>query len=204
MLTRLRRYLKFGFQYYLLEKPRGLDFTMRDMSPAAASHGLCHGYSKTDEKHLKEIFAALSFTGEERLLDIGCGKGVVLRAAAGYPFAKVAGIEIDERLAAIAVKIFKILNIEDKVECICADAAEFDDYDSYNVFFLFNPFPEIVMEQVIDKLLKTAAKNPVTIIYHNPVCISLFEAKAEIRCLKRLHDKRKNYDTYIFRIAPPV
>ena len=24
------RYIKFGLQYYILEKPRGLDFTMRD------------------------------------------------------------------------------------------------------------------------------------------------------------------------------
>lgn len=38
-------------------------------------------------------------------MDIGCGKGVVLRVAAGYPFEKVAGIEIDERLAAIAANL---------------------------------------------------------------------------------------------------
>ena len=73
-------------------------------------------------KNLKEIFGYLSFTGEERLLDIGCGKGVVLLEASAYPFQKVAGIDIDERLLIVARKNFQILKMEDRVECIQANA----------------------------------------------------------------------------------
>lgn len=51
-MTRLKRYLLFGLQYFLWEKPRGLDFTMRDTSLLKKSQGVYHGYAKTDEKHL--------------------------------------------------------------------------------------------------------------------------------------------------------
>ncbi len=44
---------------------------MRDLSFLKSSRGLLQGYRKTEEHHLKEIFGNLSFTGEERLLDIG-------------------------------------------------------------------------------------------------------------------------------------
>ncbi len=72
LFRRWKRYFRFGVQYFLYEKPKGLDFTMRDLSLPKSSRGLYHGYSKTEERHLKEIFGNLSFTGEERLLDIGC------------------------------------------------------------------------------------------------------------------------------------
>lgn len=62
------------------------------------------------------------------MLDIGCGKGVTLRVALEYPFEKVAGIEIDERLTAIAVNNFRILKLEERVQCFHADAAEFEGY----------------------------------------------------------------------------
>lgn len=137
-----------------------------------------------------------------KLLDIGCGKGVVLRTASNYPFEKIAGIEIDERLAAIAVKNFQILGLEDRIKCQQADAAEFEGYGDYNVFFLFNPFSDSVMEKVVDKLTEISKKNSLTIIYHNPVYIEIFEQKGKVTIVKRLHDKMKDYDTCIFRLEP--
>ena len=191
----------FGIEYFLWEKPRGLDFTMRDTSLLKSSNGLYHGYSKTAEKHLKKIFSNLTFDGSEKLLDIGCGKGVVLRVASEYPFEKVAGIEIDERLLGIAVNNFRILKMEGRVQCFQADAAEFKGYGDYNIFFLANPFSGTVMEKVVGKLLDISERNPVTVIYHNPVYMELFEQKGKVTILKELYDKTKDYSTYIFRIA---
>lgn len=202
MFRRWKRYFQFGIQYFLFEKPRGLDFTMRDKSLLKKSKGLYHGYSKTAERHLKEIFDSLSFKGNEKLLDIGCGKGVVLRAALVYPFEKVAGIEIDENLVSIAVKNFRVLGAEDRVLCQQADAAEFEGYGEYNVFFLFNPFSGSIMEKVVDKLLEVARETPVTVIYHNPVYMELFRQKGKINVLGQLYDKTKDYNTCIFRMQP--
>lgn len=61
-----------------------------------------HGDSKTDESHARMIFDSLDISYESRILDIGCGKGAFLREAVKYPFGKVAGIEIDERLVRTA------------------------------------------------------------------------------------------------------
>lgn len=201
MITRLKRYLIFGLQYFLWEKPRGLDFTMRDISLLRNSNGLYHGYSKTAEKHLRQIFDSLTFSGKDRLLDIGCGKGVVLRVASDYPFEKVAGIEIDERLVAIAAKNFRVLKMEDRVRCFQANAAEYKDYGNYNIFFMSNPFSDTIMKKVLDKLLEVSEKNPVTVIYHNPVYMELFEQGGEVTILKQLYDKTKDYSTCIFQLS---
>ena len=200
MLRRIKRYLLFGIQYFLGEVPRGLDFTMRDTSLFRTSGGLYHGYSKTSEKHLKEIFSELSFHDEKRLLDVGCGKGVVLKVAAAFPLQKIAGIEIDERLVGIARNNFRVLGLDKKIECIQADAAEFEGYGEYDLFFFFNPFSGSVMEKVVDKLIAAAERNPITVIYHNPVYMQLFEQKAELSDVKKLYDRTKDYDTYIFDV----
>ena len=77
LVNRLRRYLVFLGEYLFMERPRGLDFTMRDTRLYQQSAGKYHGYSKTDEKHLQEIFRTLDFSRCRKLLDVGCGKGVV-------------------------------------------------------------------------------------------------------------------------------
>ena len=201
MLRRLKRYLYFGVQYFFYEKPRGLDFTMRDISLLKKSQGMYHGYSKTEEHHLRKIFGSLSFTGKEKLLDVGCGKGVVLLEALSYPFEKISGIDIDGRLIAIARKNFQILKMESRVECIQADAAEFEMYGEYNVFFLANPFGESIMEKVADKLVSVSRKKQITVIYHNPVYIDLFKKEATYKETIWLYDKVKDYNTSIFQLG---
>ena len=87
------RYIKFGLQYYILEKPRGLDFTMRDKSVINQEKGF-HGYNKTNENHLRDIFSCLPFEEGLSLIDIGCGKGAVLKEGIKYSFKKLGGIEV--------------------------------------------------------------------------------------------------------------
>lgn len=197
---RLKRYLYFSIQYFFMEKPRGLDFTMRDKSLMSKSKGLYHGYSKTNEKHLHEIFKTISCKNK-RLLDIGCGKGVVLKEATKFPFEKIAGIEIQKDLVEIARKNFKIMGLEHKIECIIANAIEFDKYSDYNVFFLFNPFSVEILSKVLDKIIesRTTENHIVTIIYHNPTALYIFD---EYPLIKKeiLHDKLKNYDTCILTL----
>lgn len=87
----------------------------------------------------------------------------------------------------------------DRIQCIHADAVGFEGYGDYNVFFLANPFSDIIMGEAADKLIKVAEKNPIIIIYHNPVYMNIFEQRGEVTILKKLYDKRKDYNTYIFR-----
>ena len=205
LANRLRRYLLFLGEYLFMERPRGLDFTMRDTRLYQQSAGKYHGYSKTDEKHLHEIFQTLHFSRCRNLLDVGCGKGVVLKEAAKFPFERIAGIELQEELVRTAGKNFRILGLEKRISCMQADALDFDGYGEFDVFFFFNPFSEEVFGRVIDRILESRKSDgPLTFIYHNPRYLDALEERLkraasgpeQVRKVM-LHDKRKNYDTCI-------
>ena len=205
LANRLRRYLVFLGEYLFIERPRGLDFTMRDTRLYQQSAGKYHGYSKTDEKHLQEIFRTLDFSRCRNLLDVGCGKGVVLKEAAKFPFERIAGIELQEELVRTAGKNFRILGLEKRISCMQADALDFDGYGEFDVFFFFNPFSEEVFGRVIDRILESRKSDgPLTFIYHNPRYLDALEERlkreaSEPEQIRKvmLHDKRKNYDTCI-------
>lgn len=202
-LVRLRRYVWFLAQYFLYEKPRGLDFTMRDTGLLKRSNGKCYGYSKTSEAHLQEIFKRIPNKETVRFLDIGCGKGVVLKEAAKYSFQRIDGIEISSQLVETARKNFRILKMEDRIKCIHADAAVFESYGDYNVFFLFNPFPAEILENVIIKIMESRndADSTATVIYHNPRFLSVIEDSAQVIGKETLHDSLKGYETCILQLS---
>jgi SAM-dependent methyltransferase len=50
---------------------------------------------------IERLMSKLEPSRTEALLDMGCGAGRAICVAAQYPFARVIGIEIDERLCAI-------------------------------------------------------------------------------------------------------
>lgn len=201
-LYRWRRYLFFAIEYYLYEKPRGLDFTMRDLEPAKNGDISSHGYSKTYEKHLKAIFEKLPLLEELNLLDVGCGKGVVLKEAAKYPFRKIEGIDINDKLIQTASRNFKKLRLDQRVKCEEKNALEYEEYGNFNVFFFFNPFDREVFEAVVDKILQ-ATKNKqkhIYFIYHNPVFAEVLEERRIFTLQYKLYDSMKQYDTYIYEV----
>lgn len=195
---RYRRYIKYIMEWLFIERMRGLDFTMRDLSLTKTTGGLFHGYSKTDEAHAKTIFDAIDVNESMLLLDVGCGKGAFLREASRYPFGKIAGIEYSEELAKIGRKNFRLLKLDDKVKIYQADAAEFKQYEQFNVFYFFNPFIEEIMEKVIKKIMESHKGN-FLVILHNPVSREIMERYGGIE-IKRLYDKVKSYETVIYRM----
>ena len=95
LINRFQRYLIFLGEYLFLERPRGLDFTMRDTGLYQKSAGKYHGYSKTDEGHLREIFTSLDFSRCRRLLDVGCGSGILSVVALKYGANHALGTDLD-------------------------------------------------------------------------------------------------------------
>lgn len=201
---RYRRYLLFLIEYYLLEKPRGLDFTMRDLTLMNDSDGILSGYSKINERHLHQILRHLIRLLDEVkcecFLDIGCGKGVVLKEAIKYPFMKVAGIEIQGNLVEIARKNFRILHIENKTECILADALKFDDYGSYSIFFFFNPFGKDIFAKVIERIVmqNQGQNKKIYLIYHNPLHKQVIEDMGYFQKEFTMFDTLKQYETCVY------
>ena len=52
-----------------------------------------------------------------------------------------------------------------------ADAATFTDLDDYTYLFMFNPFPEVVLGQVLANLETSLRRKPrnVRLVYSNPL-----------------------------------
>ena len=195
--VRYKRYALFLFNWIFKEKIRGLDFTMRDKSLLKQADGKLHGYSITPEKHLKEIFSNLSIQSTDKFIDIGCGKGFVLRYASKFPFIEILGIDIDKRLIDIANQNLTKLKLEN-VKAICVDAITFDLYSDYTHFFFFNPFGIEVFSQVFDKILQSTPRRKITVIYYNPTCADYIFSTGKLELKYKLYDPMREYYTHIY------
>lgn len=143
--------------------------------------GVFHSpYQPTEPILFREMLDALRVqTGidfaDYVFIDLGSGKGRTLLMASEYPFRSIVGVELLPALHKIAeenVKAYK----NDKQKCfaleaICADATEFSFPDERLVIYLFNPFPEAGLRQVIGSLESSLREHsrPIYLLYHNPL-----------------------------------
>lgn len=122
-------------------------------------------------------------------MDLGSGKGRTLLMASEYPFRRILGVELLPELHQIALEnIAKYKGgVGERVESVCADARLFDFPLEPTVLFLFNPFPQAVLEDVLSNLLRSLAhhKRTVYLIYHNPVLELVLANKPGLKMLCR-------------------
>lgn len=145
------RGFNYFFNYYLREKPLGLDFSMRDLSEIKDARQ--NGYAMTSDEALSNIAKKVDFNGK-LLLDIGSGKGRVIFQSVRLGANKAEGIEFSEKFHLIASSNFRILGVTEKCKSNLYDATEFKRYNEFDIFFLFNPFNDDLYEQVIDIMME--------------------------------------------------
>ncbi len=104
------------------------------------------------------------------VLDIGCGKGFILQFFSQLLFDKVSGIDYDAKLCRIAKKNLKKLKLDQRVSVYHCDALNFSNYGDYDIFYLYNPFIEPLLDQCLDAILSSLKDHPrkLTIFYCNP------------------------------------
>lgn len=156
-----------------IEKMRGLDFydwMLGEESGVRAEVGYTYE-SSHHVPEVKEIIQRQNPTSNDHILDLGCGKGGMLARLSKLGFGRVAGVEISPKLAEIARKNLKILNLNN-VSVYESDAAFFEHLDEFNYFYCFNPFPCHVMRFFLQNLKASIERKPrtVTLIYYNPTC----------------------------------
>ncbi len=109
--------------------------------------------------------------------------------ASDYPFRRVLGVELLPELHRTALEnISKYKGgVGDRVDSVRCDARSFDFPADPLVVFLFNPFPQKVLEEVLSRLIESAAKHrqPVYLIYHNPVLELVLASKPQLRMVRR-------------------
>ena len=173
------------------ERAQGVDFSgVVRAEEAGLDPNRAQAYVSSGTKWLRRLFKDLSITPDDRILDVGCGKGGAMKVMLGFPFARVDGIEASERIAEVARANFAKLRIPaHRYAVITADATTFTALDDYNYVYLYNPFSCDVMAAFIANLAVSLARTPrpFTLIYDNPVCHDTIIASGAFRPLPSSH-----------------
>lgn len=152
------------------EKTRGLDFlSVRHEEQSGLDRNIVSRASPSGNKYLFYLLKNMKISDNDNILDVGCAKGSALKYFTKFPFKKIHGLELSKTLTKICANNFRVLNISN-IKVYNISATEFEDYNDYNFFYLYNPFPEIIMTKFIDCLKKQITNKKITIIYNNPVC----------------------------------
>jgi SAM-dependent methyltransferase len=142
--------------------------TTGDAASTAGGDGHRYGYLAYHTYF--RVFDRLALEVADRVLDLGCGKGRALCAAAQYPVVEVIGVEIDSTLCATAEEnIAALRRHRAPVRVVRGSAVEFD-YDAVTAIAMFHPFGPVTMQAVLARLEKSLALRPrrLRIAYVNP------------------------------------
>jgi SAM-dependent methyltransferase len=186
--------------YLLRMKFRRVDLGWVSVRGSGLSEERSHWHSNSGGPDLDELLRTLPICGSDTVLDIGCGKGGAMLTLVRYPFARVDGVEISPKLAEVARQNLKRCRIS-HAKVFCCDAAEFRDLDDYNYVYMYNPFPETVMRQVVENLQRSVGRRPrrVTVIYKNPVFESTLLASGFTKFCEtqRIHPDYPPFSVYL-------
>lgn len=126
------------------------------------------------------------------VVDLGCGKGRVVCAAAQYAVRQVVGVEIDPQLCAVAeANVARLRRRRAPVRIVRQSAVDFD-YSSTTAVVMFNPFGADTLRRVLDRLEQSLVEHPRTlrIAYANPVLTSLLAERPGLMLEERLTPTR--------------
>jgi SAM-dependent methyltransferase len=136
-------------------------------------HGVAHIASDPDE--FSEALASLQIKHEDfAFIDLGSGKGRALLLALHFPFRQIVGVEFALELHRIAqanlTRVASTGTDVNRIGLVHADAMEFELPPEPSVIYLYNPFDDLVMSGVIDRVLQSHRKHPrpIYIMYANP------------------------------------
>ncbi len=162
--------------YLLRMKARGIDLSWVSVSDLGLDEARSNWYGDSGGPFLEMILRAQPIGKGDAILDIGCGKGGAMLTMLGYPFGKVDGVEISPVLVETARRNLSRAGAK-HAQVFCSDATEFRDLDRYTWFYMYNPFPAVVMGDVINNIRASIVrtKRRARIIYNNPVHAQLVE-----------------------------
>jgi SAM-dependent methyltransferase len=142
----------------------------------AVGENLAHSgrYSATKARPLWTLLRSLELPRSSGFVDFGAGKGRVLLIAAEYGFRKIVGVEFSPKLCEYArqnIEIFKKRNpVPIEIDIVQSDVTTYPIQPDQEVFFMFNPFGEAVMAQVLANLRRSVEVAPrrIWLIYNTP------------------------------------
>lgn len=140
------------------------------------------------------IRESLTILPDASFTDIGCGKGRVCFVAEKVGYKKVIGIDLDAELIQNAIDNGHKINSH--VEFINCNALDYNFNNREAVYFLFNPFSESILKQVLIKI-KENSHSKTLIIYMNPTQEKVFTS-LNMKPFKQVRTKRYLEANYYF------
>jgi len=156
------------------------------------------GYEGSGWIDLRRMLRPGEVKPHDVFLDLGSGKGRVLLLAARSPFKRVIGVEISERLNAIARGNLEARRRRRRcgaVEVVTADLLEYEPPDDVTVVYMYNPVRGATFDAVIERLVASVDRAPRTVrlIYLNAKEHDRLMATGRfrlVRCAGRLRLRR--------------
>lgn len=138
-------------------------------------------YQPTKAGPLRHLLHSLDLPRDRGFVDIGSGKGRVLLIAAQCGFQNIIGVEFSSELCEKTRKNVEIFQrrsgVKARFEIVMSDITRYRIQPDQCIFFMFNPFDSIVMEQVMANLRRSVelAPRPIWLIYNTPKCQQVIE-----------------------------
>jgi len=163
----IRGSLKYGSNTFIPVELKDLTITNGDRKKASR-------YEAVSFYMLEKLLTAFKkISGLTSIIDLGCGKGRVLMVAPHFGFTNITGIDFAEELCLQAQmnmreKQREFPGISWRVVNESVENYEIGIRDS--VFFLFNPFTEVVLKDFLEKLDASCRQFPrrIYFLYASP------------------------------------
>jgi SAM-dependent methyltransferase len=117
-------------------------------------------------RDLRRVLPPSEVAPSDVFLDLGSGKGRMVLAASRYRFRRVIGVELSERLTAIARHNLAACRLRPRsggIELVTSDVLAYQIPDDVSVVYMFNPFRGPIFAAVVAQLLASVDRRPRTI-----------------------------------------
>jgi len=158
----IRGSLKYGANTFIPVELKDLTITNGDKKKASR-------YEAVSFYMLEKLLSAFQkVSGLASVIDLGSGKGRVLMVAPHFGFTDITGIDFAKELCEQA-----IANMKEKQkyfpwikwQVIHENVEDYDIRSQDSVFFMFNPFTEIVLKRFLEKIDQSCHKFPRSIYF---------------------------------------
>jgi SAM-dependent methyltransferase len=145
------------------------------------------GFRPTRARPLKKLLNSIDFPRNSVFVDLGCGKGRTLVIAAEYGFKRVVGVEFSAVLCKEAKKnistYLKNQEVDADIEIVESDVCDYEIKDDENIFYLFDPFDDVVLSRVLKNLDLSIEKKKrkIWLIYNNPIFRTVIEKQGNFK-----------------------
>lgn len=167
-----------GERRYKINTSKPIELTALTIPDGDIAHG--SRYEAVNYYILEALLTRLTaFITPSSFTDLGCGKGRAMVVATYFGFKKIRGVDFAVEVCKTAEDHLKqIQNLFPQMEysIYCQNVSDYEIHPDEQVFFLFNPFSDEVIEELLEKIEVSQQLCPrvIYILYASPKHIDVF------------------------------